>query len=292
MARRLEALPMDKALELLGNLSDSDVSDLSDDSGDEEDVTYQYVTDQAEDEEPDTDRPELTRSQRKLLEADFIQQPESSAGPYVVLDRRHNTQAEWSARPQPTRRRRDPANILTQRDGVQGVARAVTSEADAFKLFITDDIIKSITERTNKKLAEEWERLQAAPGNSKLEKSAYLYQSASHTEMCAFLGLCLLRGFYNRLTLQELFDPATGPAIFKATMGGRWFAMLLKNLTFDERCTRDERRQGDKFCPMREVFQEVDQNLRKHYRPTECLTLDESLLKVPGPLPLQALPTK
>ena len=172
--------------------------------------------------------------------------------------------AEWQTTPPPARRRRDPANILTKAAAVRGRARNVRSEAEAFKLFITDAIIEKIVAHTNDRLPQERQRFEAACSASTTEKTAHRLQDVTHTEICAFLGLCILRGFYSRLTLRELFNTATGPAIFKATMGRKWFSKLLQFVSFDDLNTREDRRPRDKFCHLREIFNEIDQNLRRH----------------------------
>ena len=258
------------------------------DASDEEDDVHRFVNEH----EPSDDEPEqqdqaetvqrpadLTRSQRKLLEANFRRQDPRPAATYVVRDRRQNVLAVWSTEPQPARRRRDLANILTERSGVCGPARRITTEKDAFKLFITDGMLKKITDRTNHRLEIERGRVREAEVR---QREQHLYQPTTEMEIEALLGLFVLRGFYKKLTVKQLFDPVTGPAIFRATMGARRFGMLLNMLTFDDRSTRDERRKGDKFCPLRELFDELNTNLRLHYKPTECITVDESLLRFRG----------
>ena len=75
-------------------------------------------------------------------------------------------------------------------------------------------------------------------------------------------------------------------------MGGRRFSTILRNLTFDDRSSRDERRRGDKFCLIRE-FNSFDGNLRRHFAPSESVTVDESLLRFRGRCPFKMyLPSK
>ena len=112
---------------------------------------------------------------------------------------------------------------MTERAGVRGEAKNVTNEVDAFKLFITDGMITELAEKT-KKLEEERINLQAAAGTS-MQQGHHLYNPVTHDEMSAFLGLNILRCFYSDLTVPQLFNPITGPSVFKATMGGRRFSV-------------------------------------------------------------------
>lgn len=53
-------------------------------------------------------------------------------------------------------------------------------------------------------------------------------------------------------------------------------------IRFDDSATRAERRAGDKFCLMRDVFVMFEGNLRKHFKPSDCLTVDETLVSYRG----------
>ena len=76
-------------------------------------------------------------------------------------------------------------------------------------------------------------------------------------------------------------------------MGSKRFSKLLQLLSFDDIDTREERRRGDKFCHLRDIFMEVDGNLRSHFKPSECLTLDESLVRFRGRCPFRMyMPSK
>lgn len=304
MSRRVEVLSAAEAAALIGDLpSDSDSESDTEavqqpDSEEEQDVLHRYVPDEVgadgePEDEPDVGRRELTRSQKKLAEADFRPQEPAAAGPYVARGARQAIVAEWLTEPPPLNRRRDPANVLTERAGVRGDARNVSTETDAFKLFITDEVIGEIRQNTNKKLDLAKEKIKASSSAKTQEKSLHLYQHISHNEMTAFLGLSVIRAFYKNLTVPQLFDPATGPSLFKAVMGGRRYAVILQNLTFDNRETRDERKKGDKFCHIRDLFNTVDSNLRRHFVPSECLTVDESLVRFRGRCPFKMyLPSK
>ena len=144
MSRRPQRLSAAQAIELLGSLSDSSGSEdeLSSES-EVEDVLYQLVeepdvapdAEEQEDQRPVTvDQRRMTKSQKTLAEADFRVQEPAGAGQYEVRQR-GSVVAQWSMESEPTRRRRGPANILREAEGVIGDAKRVTTELDAFHLL-------------------------------------------------------------------------------------------------------------------------------------------------------------
>ena len=102
--------------------------------------------------------------------------------------------------------------------------------------------------------------------------------TVGHDEMSAFLGLNIPRGLYSDLTVQQLFDTARGLSIFKVTMGAGRFATILKNLTFKDRNSRAKRKKSDKIRHISELFNLPDENQRRHFAPSECATVDETLV--------------
>ena len=68
-------------------------------------------------------------------------------------------------------------------------------------------------------------------------------------------------------------------------MGKERYLAILSHVTFDDAATRNERRRGDKFCLMREVFSLFDNNPRRHVTPSDELTIDEFLKKYRGRCP-------
>ena len=60
------------------------------------------------------------------------------------------------------------------------------------------------------------------------------------------------------------------------------FRELLRLIRFDDRATRAARKFNDNFAPIREVFDIFNKQLRRYLTPTECLTIDEMLVKFRG----------
>lgn len=313
-----------QAADLMLSLSDDSDSALSDESEEEEDALYVPESDSDGEErqtEPDaatagpsgdrqepTSQPdlepdeeagpsgptsvrqahaELTRSQAKLDNA-VLQVQQQEATTYTVSTKKDGVIAEWSTSCPPPARRRDPANILTERGGVSGgAARAAETERDYFSLFINDEVMKDMLEATNRKLLAEREAFRTVSKVTTQVQTGYLLNPVSKVEMEAFLGICVLRGQYKDLTTAQLFNPATGPALFKATMGEARFKTLLRHVSFDDASTRVERRKKDKMAPIRDTFNKFEKTLRQHFKPGPCITIDETLLKFRGRCPFR-----
>jgi len=56
------------------------------------------------------------------------------------------------------------------------------------------------------------------------------------------------------------------------------FAIVLRFLRFDDKMRRSERHKAENLCPIRDVWETVNKNLRKHCMPSGNLTLDEQLM--------------
>ena len=101
-------------------------------------------------------------------------------------------------------------------------------------------------------------------------------------ELNALIGVLILRGvfagrnenIYN-LWAKSQFSRTT----FTACMARDRFRELLRLIRFDDRATRAARKFNDDFAPIREVFDIFNKQLRRYLTPTECLTIDEMLVK-------------
>ena len=234
-----------------------------------------------------------TASEKKLSGADLenlTQPPEV----FSVFTRREGLVAEWNTDPGRTQRRRDPVNILRENEGLgSDAARSIQTELDAFLLFFSDDILEEMVACTNEKLEEERRKFVARTREHNWAKGEHLFLPIDRTELLAFLALNVLRGTVPLESATELFTGSFAPAPFRAAMSQKRYAKLLASVRFDHSSTRADRRLGDKFCLMREVFTKFDRNLRRHYKPSDCLTIDETLVSYRGRCPFKVyMPTK
>lgn len=105
----------------------------------------------------------------------------------------------------------------------------------------------------------------------------------------AFIGILIMSGLKqdNHVPTQEMFSKTIGPALYRAAMGERRFAFLLRAIRFDDMETREERKSTDKFAAIREIFDMFINNCTSRYCPGENLTIDEQLLAFRGRCPFR-----
>ncbi|KAF0299962.1 putative nuclease HARBI1 [Amphibalanus amphitrite] len=248
------------------------------------------------DSEPETDPPargrvwksltrRLTVSEKTLAEADLQTLPEAPAT-YIVR-RGGQVAAEWTVEPENVQRRRDRANITRETPGLKGpAAKNVKTEGEAFGLYISQDIMNIILTHTNRKLDDARQIFAEKGSSDEQRKKKYILAPLDETELRAFIGMTVLRGTFD-IGVDDLFSAKHGPPLFRAAMGKQRYLALLAHISFDDAATRDDRRRADKFCIMREVFGMFDNNLRRHYTPSDDITIDESLIKYRGRCPFR-----
>nr|CAH7750575.1 unnamed protein product [Callosobruchus chinensis] len=114
-------------------------------------------------------------------------------------------------------------------------------------------------------------------------------------ELYALVGLLIFSGAQkdNHLNTREMFDSKISGSTYKATMSGERFDFLLHNLRFDDKATRAERKNLDRFAPIREIWDELISNCKSSYKPGSYVTIDEQLLAFRGRCPFRMyIPSK
>ncbi|GBP21726.1 PiggyBac transposable element-derived protein 4 [Eumeta japonica] len=173
---------------------------------------------------------------------------------------------------EPDRQSRTPRHNII-RGGIHKVIlpprQAIIDPIVSFSLFIDDHVLEIIVKYTN------------TEGLRVLQNR---WKSTDKIEMQAFLGLLLTIGVNKQgsVDFREYWDPIFGNPIFRATMGKNRFASLLRFLRFDDKNTWSLRKSKDKLAPIRELWEYVNQNLKKLYLPGENLTIDEQLVPFRG----------
>lgn len=113
--------------------------------------------------------------------------------------------------------------------------------------------------------------------------------------MQAYIGLLILAGVFksNNEATSSLWDGEMGRAIFRATMPLKMFQRLSRVIRFDDKRTRDARRQTDKLAPIREMWDKWVERLPLMYNPGLNVTVDECLVGFRGWCPFkQYMPSK
>ncbi|XP_070198822.1 piggyBac transposable element-derived protein 4-like [Littorina saxatilis] len=114
-------------------------------------------------------------------------------------------------------------------------------------------------------------------------------------EIEAVIGMLLFLGTkkHNMLSTEEIWDSSYGHPIIRACMGRRRFQTLMTHMRFDDKSTRNARRERDVFAPFRDVWDKFQKSLKSHYIPGPLLTVDEQLVPFRGRCSfLQYLPSK
>lgn len=172
-------------------------------------------------------------------------------------------------------------NIMDKPPGVTAFAtHRISNIADTLDIFFDNTFYENVILNTNKFGAyhykESWRRL------SKIELKAYI-------------GILIYMAiFKSKLeSLKSLWSVDKGRDIFRQTMPLRRFIEITRALHFDDFTTRSERRECDKFCPIRDTFERWKEVLSKCLIPHDDLTVDEQLVAFRGKCPFkQYMPSK
>lgn len=179
-----------------------------------------------------------------------------------------------------------------------GNAVGVRDPLALFHIFMTDDILELIVKHTNTEI-----ELRARQYN---RKQWYL-EKTDKIELRAYIGLLYIAGLMKsgHLPTTVLWSKKFGPVAFRNTMNKNRFEFLTRCLRFDNRNDRIYKKvskkitikgkgrtqipkvkitkvYADKFCPFREVWEMFNRNCRRSYRPSNRLTVDETVLGFDG----------
>lgn len=174
-------------------------------------------------------------------------------------------------------------NDTIEKTGPTKPTEEASSIEDVFICFMSEKMLQKILIYSNMEYSRN-----IAP-NEKLEEITMM-------ELKAFIGLLLLAGLLgeSKKNLRTLWrtSPLESP-IFKATMSRNRFEKIMSCLRFDDKTTREERKQTDKFAAIREIWSDFQDNLKACYMPGSYLTIDEQLLGFRGKCPFrQFIPKK
>lgn len=278
MSRR-NRLPPEEALSLFDDVSDSgsdggNISDLEiacDSSDDEEYVADAEVVEESESDSEEMEADDALDESEDSLEAAAPPPPKRrrGAGPARVVSAsasafiaKDGTKWEKEA---PQQGRAAAANVVHQAQGIPRHARNLTDAMEAFFLFLDRTMVQLIVKCTNEE--------------AKLQKGEQYDLNLDEDEFMAFIGLVIARGVFcaRNEPVDALWSDKYGRSIFKSTMARDRFLDILRYLRFDKKSDRRERRQNDKFCLVREIWDRFVANCRESYHPSPYLTVDEQL---------------
>ncbi|KAF2896950.1 hypothetical protein ILUMI_09226, partial [Ignelater luminosus] len=191
----------------------------------------------------------------------------------------------WKKSPM-MQKRRFAANVMKTAPGLkQGIKPQTPLEA--FRLFFNDIAIELILLYTNQKL-------QAIKDTE--TRSSFLQKSRNFQkeEILGFIGFLITAGAYkdNKDPVDEIFSEE-GLPIYRATLAKHRFLLLLKCIRFDDKNTREGRKEHDNFAAIRELWNNVTDTFPKFLNPSESVVIDEELIIFHGRCKFRVfIPTK
>ncbi|KAF2886005.1 hypothetical protein ILUMI_20167, partial [Ignelater luminosus] len=191
----------------------------------------------------------------------------------------------WKKSPM-MQKRRFAANVMKTAPGLkQGIKPQTPLEA--FRLFFNDIAIELILLYTNQKLQAIKDR---ETRSSFLQKS----RNFQKEEILGFIGFLITAGAYkdNKDPVDEIFSEE-GLPIYRATLAKHRFLLLLKCIRFDDKNSREGRKEHDNFAAIRELWNNVTDTFPKFLNPSESVVIDEELITFHGRCKFRVfIPTK
>lgn len=172
---------------------------------------------------------------------------------------------EWSEKPFRRGQSRN-CDIMTKPPGLTKYSKNIRTKKDAFGLFIDDKVFEIVQKYTN------------IHGSSKYKSD---WKDLTRDEFDAFNGLLLTMGFKKdtHIQLSKLWNSG-GPfrcSIYAGTMSRERFKQILACLRFDDRTTRDYRRNEDKLAAIREITDVITRNCQNAYTVGQFVCIDERM---------------
>ena len=171
----------------------------------------------------------------------------------------------WTSSQSALTRRTATHNVFTPSPGVpRSVLCTITTPYDAWKMFIYESILRSITKFTTDEAV----------------RCGDVDFSLTLDELESFIALQYARGVYGKNHLVAfLWSKNYGIPIFGQTMPRNKFTKIMKYLHFDYKPNRIKRGPGaDKFAPIRDVFTTFISMCKSKYTYDFSLTVDEQLM--------------
>ena len=181
----------------------------------------------------------------------------------------------WTSEKPTNSGRQSAENIIKTKGGPINGSNSATSHQEAWRLFMTDEMLEKLVEYTNYQINKTISKLDKVA----IEKYSCYIKPTSVEELTAFIGLLYARGLLqmSNQRYSYLFHEFIGHPVFGATMSCRRFAFLNSNIRFDNVDTRQERFPQDRFTAMRDLFEEFNNRCSLVLQPDDFLAIDETL---------------
>ena len=189
---------------------------------------------------------------------------------------------------------------FTAAPGPMHVPRADSSPLDFAKTFISDELVNLLVLETNR-YADQWIESQRDYLTQKPYSRVHIWIKIGHTtleEMWAFLAIVINIGLVRKPTLFSYWDsvnPSQSTSWFIKHFNRDRFFLLLKFLHFAD--NQDQPPQNDpahKTYKIKPVVDYFNRKFKRHYKPSEDISIDESMVGYKGRTPhlRQYMPNK
>lgn len=187
---------------------------------------------------------------------------------------------KWSSDVPEKRGRRQKRNLVSHLPGAKGAARNISSPVEAWNLLFSDEILNLVVIHTNEEI---FRRCSILPNRQSYQKDTDIL------EIKALIGLLYLCGVQKsaQLSVKELWSNKFATSLFRTTMSLNRFQFLTSCLRFDDKASRAQRKETDKFAPIRQIWELFISNCRTLYTPHEYCTIDEQLMGYRGNCPFR-----
>lgn len=188
---------------------------------------------------------------------------------------------EWSAIAPQLRGRRGAQDVVRHAEGPVGTARNARTATETFHLFVSNDILETVVRHTN-----EFATMCLEANGGWLNN---YWTPIDVEELNAFIACLIFAGVSKsgNESVEQLWSTEFGRPFVRACMSLQRFTMIMRFLRFDDRTTRIERRERDKFAPIREIWEIFMQHCRQYYQPGQYCTVDEQLVGFRGRCPFR-----
>jgi hypothetical protein len=192
-----------------------------------------------------------------------------------------NNEIEWSKEPPRPVGRTRASNIMRQNPGPsQYILNNCVTPKDIFLQFFTQEMLSSVANHTNQE--------------GRIRKADDWVQT-NFEDILRFIGCIVLAGVFvsKNESVSQLWSRENGRSIFPKIMSRHRFSMLTSCLRFDDRATRQGRRENDKLAPFREFWTKFITRCKANYFPDVHVTVDEMLVTYRGRCPFKMyIPSK
>ena len=142
-------------------------------------------------------------------------------------------------------------------------------------MFITGNILITIVEHTNSNIQNFRRKFQNVIVNSNKHTHCDI---TDLTKMKAFIRIFYIRAVLkvNIHNSNQIWYHESSNDLFVVTISFKRFHFLTRSIEFDDKVSREERWQSDRFACIRDFFETVNEKNSSIRSPSPCLAIDET----------------